>query len=46
MLLTLFDIDGVWGSPFPLQLASKSFLEFRSMARLNVYVLWGRKKKL
>lgn len=39
MLLTLLGIDGVWESPFLLLMASPSLLEFRSMARLNVYVL-------
>lgn len=45
MSLMLLDTDGVCESPFLLLLASNSFLEFRSMARLNVYVLWGKKKK-
>ena len=42
MLLMFLDMDGGWNSPFLLLLASPSFLEFRSMARLNVYVLWGK----
>lgn len=44
MLLMFLDIDGGWNSPFLLLLASPSFLEFRSMARLNVYVLWGKRR--
>lgn len=43
----LFMPPGVCGggsSPFCLLLASLSFLEFRSMARLKVYVLWGKKR--
>lgn len=44
MLLMFLDIDGGWNSPFLLLLVSPSFLEFRSMARLNVYVLWGKRR--
>lgn len=44
MLLMFLSIDGGWDSPFLLLLASPSFLEFRSMARLNVYVLWGKRR--
>lgn len=44
MLLMFLGIGGVWDSPFLLLLASPSLLEFMSMARLNVYVLWGKRR--
>lgn len=36
-------VCGGWTSPFRLLLASPSFLETRSVARLKVYVLWRKK---
>lgn len=43
MLLMPLGICEAWSSPFRRPLASPSFLEIRSMARLKVYVLWEKK---